>query len=383
MPKGMLQALLNITPNSRTWAPVDLSNCIFRNADTTDSMEDVVRAVGNLGTSEDPTLQEPKILPTIETNPLRTFPRMRTLHDSRRDWLSEEELWLAIPEGETTRHCLTHAPRLSWKLMVEFFLALNANVGSWIHNLERRDMMLLGSLTENIFGFTGTYAKKQQASLTPILAGWKRWMELNTASTEKVQRESWLVNLRITGSVSTNSVEKAVSWNVGPHGYQRGKREIHKIFEQGPPIICIQDVRIPKKRKNSVKRDLQRVFPHYWIYITTTQSPKKDRRDRPYVYSVLTALHSAFFPKVTQLRCHHSKQMDSETRREIDGRLSITQAQTPTGTTFQFINMYQFTAANPVGQTEMWTATENWINKQKDSRIILQGDLNCAHPGCR
>ena len=95
---------------------------------------------------------------------------------------------------------------------------------------------------------------KQQASLTPILVGWKRWMELNTANTEEKQRESWLVNLRTTGSISTNSVEKAVSWNVGPHGYQRGKSEIYKIFEQGPPIIYIQDARIPKKRKNSVKR---------------------------------------------------------------------------------------------------------------------------------
>jgi len=82
MPKGMLQALLNITPNSRTWAPIDLSNCIFRNAEATDSIEDVVRGVGNLGTSEDPTLQEPKILPVNETDPLRTFPRMRSLHDS-------------------------------------------------------------------------------------------------------------------------------------------------------------------------------------------------------------------------------------------------------------------------------------------------------------
>jgi len=144
MPKGMLQALLNIVPNSQSWTPIDLSNCISRNTEATDSMEDVVRAVGNLGTSGDPTLQEPEISPANETNPLRSFPRMRTLHDSRRDWLSEEELWLAIPEGETTRHCLTHAPRISWKLMVEFFLALNANVGSWIHNLERRDMMLLG-----------------------------------------------------------------------------------------------------------------------------------------------------------------------------------------------------------------------------------------------
>jgi len=78
---------------------------------------------------------------------------MRTLHNIRKDWLSDEELWLAIPEGATARQCLTHLPRLSWKLMVEFFLALNTNVGSWIHNLERRDMMLLGSLTENTFGF--------------------------------------------------------------------------------------------------------------------------------------------------------------------------------------------------------------------------------------
>jgi len=352
MPKGMIQVLLNITPNSQAWAPIDLSNCIFRNTEATDSIEDVARAVGNLGTPEEPTLQDPKVTPDDGSDLTRTFPRMRTLHNTRRDWLSDEELWLAIPEGESTRHCLTHAPRHSWKLMFEFFLALHTNVGSWIHNLERRDMMLLGSLTENIFGFTGTYARKQQASLTPILTWWKGWTEFNT---EKIHRDGWLVNLRIAGSISMNTVEKAVSWNVGPHGYQRGKKEIHKIFKQGPPIICLQDVRIPKRRKNSVKRELQRVFPHYWIYITTAQSPRKDCRDWPYVYSVLTALHSAFFPKleVTQMRCHHSKQMDSDIRREIDGRLSIIQAQTPIGTIFQLMNIYQFTAANPLGQTDM------------------------------
>jgi len=135
MPTGMIQALLNITPNSQAWAPIDLSNCIFRNTEATDSIKDVVRAVGNLGTSEEPTLQDPKITPVDESNLTRTFPRMRTLHDIRRDWLSDEELWLAIPEGETTRNCLTHVPRHSWKLMVELFLALNTNVGSWIHNL--------------------------------------------------------------------------------------------------------------------------------------------------------------------------------------------------------------------------------------------------------
>jgi len=207
--------------------------------------------------------------------------------------------------------------------MVDFFLALNTNIGSWIQNLERRDMMLLGSLAENIFGFTGVYTRKKQARLAPILTGWKRWMEFNSVSDDKMPRTGWLLNLRISGSISMNKVEKAVSWNVnvGPYGYKGSKEELHKIFEQGPPVICLQDVRIPKRRKDSVKRELERVFPHYWIYITTAQSPRKDSRDRPYVFSVLTALHSAFFPKVTQIRCPNSKQMTPETGREIDGRL--------------------------------------------------------------
>jgi len=262
-------------------------------------------------------------------------------------------------------------------------LTLNTNIGSWIQNLERRDMMLLGSLAENIFGFRGAYAREKKASLAPILTGWKRWIEFNTMSDTKSPRTGWFLNLRISGLISTNKVKKAVSWNVGPHEYKGSKEEIHKIFEQVPPIICLQDERIPKRRKKSVKRELKRVFPHYWIYITTAQSPRKDCRDHPYVFSVLTVLHSAFFPKVTQIRCPHSIQMKPDIRREIDGRLSITQAQTPTGTTFQFMNIYQFTAANPMRQTEMWTTTEDWINKQKNNQLIMQGDLNCAHSGCQ
>jgi len=337
MPKGMLQALLGLTPNSQLWTLADLSNYIFRNTEAADSI----------------------------------------------DFLARAYHWLAIPEGETHRHCLTHVPRYSWKLMVEFFLALQTNISSWIQNLERRDMMLLGALVENIFGFSGTYHRKKQASLDPILTGWKRWMEFNTTSDGQMPRTGWLRNLRISGSISMDQEERAASWNVEPHGYKGSKEEIHKLFEQEPPVICLQDVRIPKRRKNSVKRELQRVCPHYCIYITTAQSPKKECQDRPYVFSVLTVLHSAFFPKVTQLRCPHSKQMTPKIRREIDGRLSITQAQTPTGITIQFTNICQFTASNPTGQTDMWTTTENWITKQKNNRIIMQGDLNCAHPGSR
>ena len=88
-------------------------NCIIRNAEATDSIDDMVRALGKLGTSEEPTMTDSKTTTVDGLDPKRTFPNMRTLHYIRKDWLSDEELWLAIPEGATARQCLTHVPRHS------------------------------------------------------------------------------------------------------------------------------------------------------------------------------------------------------------------------------------------------------------------------------
>ena len=60
MPRGMIPALLLIATNSQAWTPRDLSNCIIRNAEATDPIDDMVRALGMLGTSEEPTLQAPQ-----------------------------------------------------------------------------------------------------------------------------------------------------------------------------------------------------------------------------------------------------------------------------------------------------------------------------------
>ena len=102
--------------------------------------------------------------------------------------------------------------------------------------------MLLGALAENIFGFSGKYSRKKQASLDPILTGWKRWREFNTTSDDQMSRTGWLLNLKISGSISMDKEAKTVSWNVGPHGYKGSKKEIHKLFEQEPPVVCLQDV---------------------------------------------------------------------------------------------------------------------------------------------
>jgi len=60
MPKGMIQALLGIAPNSQVWAPTDLSNCTFRNTEAADSIEDLVKTLKSLGTTEGHTSQDPK-----------------------------------------------------------------------------------------------------------------------------------------------------------------------------------------------------------------------------------------------------------------------------------------------------------------------------------
>ena len=97
MPKGMIQALLGIVLNSQIWTPTDLSNCIFRNTETADSIDDLVKSLKSLGTTEGPTSQDPKITPAEGLDLVRIFPRMRSRHEIRRDWLSDKELWLAIP----------------------------------------------------------------------------------------------------------------------------------------------------------------------------------------------------------------------------------------------------------------------------------------------
>jgi len=55
-----------------------------------------------------------------------------------------------------------------------------------------RDVMLLGSMAENIYGFSGTYARQKQASLAPILTGWKRWVELHSTLDNKNPRTTWI-----------------------------------------------------------------------------------------------------------------------------------------------------------------------------------------------
>jgi len=146
-----------------------------------------------------------------------------------------------LDEG-SARQCLIHAPRKAWKMKVEFFMAFNSILGTWIRNLERRDTMLLASMSENLFGFSGSYAKKKQHRLAPIRTVWKRWVELHSSkdvNTQVPTRNEWMQNLQISGNIETNTDAQAVFWNIRPHGYKGSTEVVHQIFEKGPLVIYL------------------------------------------------------------------------------------------------------------------------------------------------
>jgi len=75
-------------------------------------------------------------------------------------------------------------------------------------------------------------------------------MLLASMAEKMTPRIGWISNLQISGSIETNTAEKAVSWNIGPHGYKwrtfpRGKNPRNsnkmnpKITQMDPKITQI------------------------------------------------------------------------------------------------------------------------------------------------
>jgi len=54
-----------------------------------------------------------------------------------------------------------------------------------------------------------------------------------------------------------------------------------------------------------------------------------------------------------------------------------------TGGKFVIINLYQFTAVNPVEQQEVWDIIVVWVLKHPTDKIILVGNFNSAPAGER
>ena len=104
---------------------------------------------------------------------------------------------------------------------------------------------------------------------------------------------------------------RIISWNAGPHGYRNSRDEIWSLFAQGQPLICLQDLQIPRKLISTIKDELQAQFLHYWIFISTVnkQGASCNSSCEHCNFTTLTALDSHHFPSATSETLHPGRQL--------------------------------------------------------------------------
>ena len=182
-----------------------------------------------------------------------------------REWLMEEEEFEAIPDIATLwEDPTTTFPRRAWIRTRDFFEALNTNTTVWIHKLRKQGLSTLAAHATSFLGSDGSEARRRQARNEKLLLNKEAWN-----ATNERDKVGWLAHLAIVGhQVRSLCDPKMSSWNVGPHGFRGGRLEIFAVFEAGDPVICLQDLRIPKKRVKATKDELHALFPHYWIFIS-------------------------------------------------------------------------------------------------------------------
>jgi len=291
--------------------------------------------------------------------------------ETLREWLIDCEAFEAVPQIEFPWGGPDSSnPGKSWAALLDFFHALQGNVTNWIRKMEHNGMNTLAAHGEDLFGSKGVKTSIRVELRLDLKLNKDAWKALSGQ-----EQEDWVSHLMITGSQQRRlSNPRIISWNAGPHGYRNSRDEIWSIFAQGQPLICPQDLQIPPKLIPAIKDELHAQFPHYWIFVSTVnkQGVTCDSSGEHYNFTTLTALDSYHFPSATSETLHAGL---------VSGRALALSTTTKSGGKFVIINLYQFMAANPVEQQEVWDIIAAWVLKHTNDKIILIGHLNSAPAG--
>ena len=291
-------------------------------------------------------------------------------------WLDKNEAWQCALQQP--RPCRAHA-RLWWLTLGDFFRALNDNFEAWIAKLNRQRQALLAWQGEELLGQLGTVGVEnaRRGRLAP--GARTRW-----GQTPQNERDIWIGLLRSVGAFRVPPPRAtAVSWNVGPVGYNGSRDDIDALFLEGLPIICLQDLRLSNKAAAHLKADLQSRFPMYKVFTSTTVNDRTDITGRHYPFCVLTALHLGTFASATGERAPPcTPRIRRRTRSQqppvTAGRLLSLKAKLVSGEVVLIINLYQFTAGNSKGQQSILSAVSSLTTRFHGQRIILMGDFNAT-----
>jgi len=170
----------------------------------------------------------------------------------------EQKEFEAIPDIATLwEDPVTTYPRRAWSTIKAFHDALNTDVSVWIHMLRKQGLSTQAAHGTSLMGCNGAGAKLRQVKNEKLLLNREAWNAVNTHD-----KSEWYFHLSTVGYLTRTIVDPRISsWNVEPHGFRGGRDEIFALFEKGDPIICLQDLRIPKRKVEAAKSELHAFFP--------------------------------------------------------------------------------------------------------------------------
>jgi len=322
-------------------------------------------------------LAEPAKLPGQDT-PISS-PSCRAWRETLRGWLMDKEAFEAVPHIESPwEDSDSSNPSRSWTALMDFFQALQGNVTNWIRKMELNSMYTLAAHGEDLFGPDGAHAKSREERRLDLKLNKDAWKLLSGR-----EQEDWITHLITNGAQQIRRLNPCIiSWNAGPHGYRTSRDEIWSLFAKGQPIICLQDLRIPRKMIPAIKDELHVQFPNYWIFMSTVseQDSLYNSTGGQYHFTTLTALDSYNFPSASSVALHPGSQKGRGQGAcpVVSGRALALSTTTKSGGKFTIINLYQFTAAKPAAREEVWDIIAKWIRRHSKDKVILIGDLNSA-----
>ena len=188
----------------------------------------------------------------------------------------------------------------------------------------------------------------------------------------------WLHMLYMAGSgAPMQHPENVLSWNMGPHGFNKAGPLIDHLFAENRPVICLQDLRIPSSQTSiiQVKASIENKFP-YKVFISV--SKQKSKQDYP--FSVLTALHSEVFSGATSIRGGAPPGPGGAQTDSTAGRILALNANLKTGGSLRIVNLYQFTANALAQQARLWSLVRPILCSTSSDPTIMVGDMNGAMP---
>ena len=425
LPAGMAHALLRIGPATTTCDWPSFRRCIHRYIEpskTSPELLSIIRKHADTGARDEGagSTALPQICSSDEVPGLA-----RRLRQLLREWCVEHEAWgcLRATEGpipdQYWAQC-TDIQAAGWgggqvALIHSFFVALNSgSLRTWCLQAQGRHQDLVSWLGDRLFG-PGNPITEQGSALgkAPPSASrlWRMYARLDsslaTVTSEALStaglpglssldsspafgmsplQAEWLTLLDTTGACSRGQESQNVLlWNLGPHGFEASRLQVEALFLENRSVICLQDLRLPKRKCQEVKEELERRF-NYKVFISSAQTGRKlgPHNSGGYHFTTLTALHNDVVSSSSsfvlgELAPGSGRKKRNHRPLEAGRTLCLT-ATLHSGRRLHILNVYQLTAAHLPRQRLLWSSLEKWIRKHGEDQILLLGDFNSTYP---